>query len=49
VDLECADWLAEHEVPFAVAFTKTDARKKEAKGGSAAANIRAFKMELLKE
>jgi GTP-binding protein len=47
VDLECADWLAAHEVPFAIVFTKTDAKKKDSKGSTV--NIRNFKLELLKE
>ncbi|KAF8071226.1 SAD2 [Scenedesmus sp. PABB004] len=45
VDLDCAAWLAEAQVPFAVVFTKTDARKK---GGPApGANMRAFQAALL--
>ena len=28
VDLECADWLAASQVPFALVFTKLDKRKK---------------------
>lgn len=28
VDLDCARWLAECEVPFAIAFTKLDSEKK---------------------
>jgi GTP-binding protein EngB required for normal cell division len=29
LDIECANWLAECQVPFAFVFTKTDASKKE--------------------
>uniref|UniRef100_A0A383WAZ8 EngB-type G domain-containing protein n=1 Tax=Tetradesmus obliquus TaxID=3088 RepID=A0A383WAZ8_TETOB len=47
VDLDCANWLAEAQVPFAIAFTKCDARKKS--GPTPAANIKAFKAELLKD
>ena len=29
VDVDCANWLAGCQVPFAIVFTKTDNRKKE--------------------
>ena len=28
IDLGCAEWLHEHEVPFSLVFTKIDKRKK---------------------
>lgn len=40
VDVECAVWLAEADVPFCVVFTKVDKRKK--KGPSCADNMDAF-------
>ncbi|MEW5300619.1 MAG: hypothetical protein WDW36_003535 [Sanguina aurantia] len=30
IDVECANWLAECQVPFAIVFTKMDTRKKDA-------------------
>lgn len=48
VDCDCANWLAECEVPFAICFTKIDNDKKIA-GGSSAKNIRAFKELLAKD
>lgn len=45
LDLECASWLAESEVPFAVVFTKADARKKS--GPTPQQNVAAFKKALL--
>ena len=48
VDCDCANWLAECEVPFAVCFTKIDSDKKVA-GRSSAKNIRAFKELLAKD
>jgi GTP-binding protein len=43
-DLECASWLADVEVPFAVVFTKADAAKKKKTGApSPVANARAFR------
>jgi len=44
VDLDCAAWLAECEVPFAIVFTKADAAKKGAP--TPAQNVRAFKKAL---
>jgi GTP-binding protein len=43
-DLEVADWLGEHEVPFSVVFTKVDKRRKLRPGvrTRAADNVRAF-------
>jgi len=43
-DLECASWLADVEVPFAVVFTKADAAKKKKTGAPPpAANAAAFR------
>jgi GTP-binding protein len=43
-DLECAAWLADVEVPFAVVFTKADAAKKKKTGAPPpAANARQFR------
>ena len=44
IDLEVADWLGEHEVPFSVIFTKVDKRKKlhPGKRVDPADNVRAF-------
>ena len=42
IDLEFVNWLGEHEVPFVLAFTKTD-RKKSRDGGS----VEAFTERLL--
>ncbi|KAK9833597.1 hypothetical protein WJX84_010058 [Apatococcus fuscideae] len=47
IDLECAMWLAESEVPFTLVFTKIDKRKK--KLPSPAANIKEFCDKLLEE
>lgn len=47
IDLDCADWLANSEVPFAIVFTKIDKRKK--KCPSPQANMDAFKAEMLKD
>ncbi|KAK9826966.1 hypothetical protein WJX74_001986 [Apatococcus lobatus] len=47
IDVECAVWLAESEVPFTLVFTKTDKRKK--KVPAAAVNIKAFCDRLLEE
>ena len=47
IDLECANWLGDAEVPFTVVFTKADKRKKGA--GDAGGNMEAFKRELLKD
>ncbi|KAG1656611.1 hypothetical protein FOA52_008434 [Chlamydomonas sp. UWO 241] len=49
VDLDCADWLAECEVPFAIAFTKLDNVKrstKKVKATPPARNIADFKRAL---
>jgi GTP-binding protein len=43
-DLECASWLADAEVPFAVVFTKADAGKKKRTGQAPPEqNARAFR------
>ena len=42
VDLGCAEWLAQHEVPFTLVFTKTDKRKK--KCPSPTENIQSFEV-----
>eukprot|EP00878_Enallax_costatus_P022028 GHUV01023351.1.p1 GENE.GHUV01023351.1~~GHUV01023351.1.p1 ORF type:complete len:294 (+),score=55.14 GHUV01023351.1:39-884(+) len=47
IDVDCANWLAESQVPFAVVFTKCDSRKKG--GPTPAANMKVFKAELLQE
>ncbi|GAX74646.1 hypothetical protein CEUSTIGMA_g2094.t1 [Chlamydomonas eustigma] len=47
LDMECANWLAECEVPFAFVFTKIDSNKKE--GPTCSKNIRAFKQMLAKD
>ncbi|KAI8468073.1 MAG: P-loop containing nucleoside triphosphate hydrolase protein [Monoraphidium minutum] len=47
LDLECADWLAASEVPFAIVFTKADAKKKS--GPTPAQNMAAFKKGMLEE
>ncbi|KAL0042512.1 hypothetical protein WJX79_001978 [Trebouxia sp. C0005] len=47
VDLECADWLAGSQVPFALVFTKLDKRKKGIPSPSE--NIDAFKEALMQE
>lgn len=46
VDLDCATWLADCEVPFAIVFTKTDNRKRGGSANANADNIRAFKQAL---
>lgn len=46
VDLACATWLADCEVPFAIVFTKIDNRKKGGSANANADNIRAFKKAL---
>lgn len=46
-DLECADWLGQHEIPVTVVFTKCDRRKKAKNGGRPPAeNIREFEAAL---
>ncbi|KXZ52873.1 hypothetical protein GPECTOR_8g254 [Gonium pectorale] len=47
VDKQCADWLAECEVPFCIVFTKIDNRKRD--GPPNAANVRAFKQAMSEE
>ena len=47
VDLACANWLGDAEVPFSLVFTKTDAAKRGAP--PPAANIGAFKAALAAE
>jgi GTP-binding protein len=47
IDLDCANWLAASEVPFAVVFTKADARKKG--GPPPAQNVAAFQAALAEE
>ena len=47
VDLECADWLAGSQVPFALIFTKTDKRKKGV--ATPQENVDAFKQALMEE
>ncbi len=47
MDKDCANWLAECEVPFCIVFTKTDNRKKDSPPSSA--NIRAFKTLMAEE
>lgn len=47
VDVDCANWLADCEVPFALVFTKLDHRKKDMP--SNAENIRAFKATMAQE
>jgi len=42
IDLEFTDWLGEERIPFCIAFTKSDRRKKDIKG-----NIEAYKQKLL--
>eukprot|EP00958_Prasinococcus_capsulatus_P004440 scaffold412_cov388-Prasinococcus_capsulatus_cf.AAC.14 len=32
IDLDCIDWLGEHQIPFTIVFTKADKRKKLKKG-----------------
>ncbi|KAK9792467.1 hypothetical protein WJX73_008261 [Symbiochloris irregularis] len=46
LDLQCASWLADSQVPFSLVFTKTDKRKK--KCPSPAENMAAFQTALLK-
>ena len=46
IDLQCADWLANSQVPFTVVFTKLDKRKKGIPAPKL--NINAFKESLLK-
>lgn len=46
IDLECAAWMLESEVPFSIVFTKADKTKK--KGPSASDNVAAF-MGILKQ
>ena len=41
VDQDCANWLAECEVPFCIVFTKIDNQKRDMP--SSAQNVRAFK------
>lgn len=45
LDIACANWLAEAEVPFSLVYTKLDKRKKGV--SSAEENIAAFEQELL--
>lgn len=47
VDLECADWLAGSQVPFALVFTKLDKRKKGIPAPQE--NIDAFKEAMMEE
>jgi len=47
VDIDCANWLADCEVPFAIVFTKLDMRKKDSP--SAVHNIPAFKRILARD
>jgi len=47
VDVDCVNWLAECEVPFAIVFTKMDHRKKDSP--SPAQNVRAFKRMLIND
>ena len=35
IDLDCVDWLGEHQIPFTIVFTKADKRKKAKKGKAA--------------
>jgi GTP-binding protein len=44
IDLECAQWLTDAHVPFAVVFTKADKRKKKAPPVDA--NVSAFMQAL---
>jgi GTP-binding protein len=41
IDLEFTDWLGEEQIPFCIAFTKSDRRKKDIKG-----NIAAYQQKL---
>jgi GTP-binding protein EngB required for normal cell division len=41
-DLECAQWLADSQVPFSLVFTKTDKRKK--RSPSPRENMQAFQV-----
>ncbi len=45
VDMEFFRWLGEHDVPFAIIFTKAD----KLSGSAAIANVEAYKKELLNE
>lgn len=47
IDVECAFWLGECEVPFAIVFTKLDVQKKDMPTN--VANMRAFKSLLAEE
>lgn len=47
VDIDCANWLGEAEIPFSIVFTKTDKKKK--KCPPVAQNIEVFKEKLLEE
>ncbi|EFJ40821.1 hypothetical protein VOLCADRAFT_69046 [Volvox carteri f. nagariensis] len=47
VDKDCANWLAECEVPFCIVFTKIDNRKRDMPPN--AQNIRAFKQLMAEE
>jgi hypothetical protein len=44
MDVDCANWLAECEVPFCIVFTKTDASKKD---GPAPARCEAQRIAVL--
>lgn len=41
IDVECAAWLSQADVPFAVVFTKADKRRKTG-AGTAEENVHAF-------
>ena len=50
IDVECARWLGDSEVPFAVVFTKADAARKRKKGEPAPAqNMAAFRRALMED
>lgn len=47
IDVDCANWLGESQVPFSIVFTKTDKRKKKAP--PVQANISKFQEMLLSD
>ncbi|GMH35212.1 hypothetical protein BSKO_03080 [Bryopsis sp. KO-2023] len=47
IDIDCANWLGDSEVPFTLVFTKTDKKKKGTPGPKE--NIEAFQQLLLKD
>ena len=49
IDLDCVDWLGEHQIPFTIVFTKADKRKKAKKGKAAGRKGHVSKLFGMKE